>query len=184
MRRLPYTFVLISFITSLLSTCVTSLSWANGDLSFFCGTSQETYATKVRTTTGDKPIIYYRNWAQGSGWTAQKRCQEVTQRFQQFHNQNRLKYLRVGYIHPHPVVCVTPSLQTSCLPQDILFTLEPGTNARTALNNLISLSKGNSSGGVSAYAYIGSQSSISSPLIQNDAQGNPYIDIRTLIQGN
>ncbi|MGK7901847.1 MAG: COP23 domain-containing protein [Hormoscilla sp.] len=58
---------------------------------FFCGTSDGSPATMVRKNGENVPIIIWSNRNfEASGWTRERRCQEVSDRFQRYDNEGKL----------------------------------------------------------------------------------------------
>ena len=74
---------------------------------FSCGVTNGTPATVVTTTDGRSVtmIRWSSNVFDGGGWTPERRCQEVSQRFEGFRQQCRLQYLTTGRINGQPVIC-------------------------------------------------------------------------------
>ncbi|MDH6099194.1 COP23 domain-containing protein [Anabaenopsis sp. FSS-46] len=81
-------------------------------------------------------------------WTPQKRCEEISQRFQDFYNQDRLRYMTVGQIKGLGVICAAQSPET-CNSRNQLFTVKPGSDPQTVLEQLIELASGRTTEGVS-----------------------------------
>ncbi|MCC0178090.1 COP23 domain-containing protein [Waterburya agarophytonicola K14] len=106
-------------------------------VTFSCGTSQlngETVpATVVNNPKLPQPltVIYFdpNNGYFGSEWTPQKRCEEVSQRFQAIYDRDSLGYItvdRAQWIRDGEVnvVCSTKKIDTRCEEDDLLFTLQ------------------------------------------------------------
>lgn len=51
-------------------------------------------------------IVWQSDFFRDSGWTPQKRCNEVTKRFQQFSDSGSLRYIATGTMNQQPVICV------------------------------------------------------------------------------
>jgi len=87
--------------------------------------------TVVDTTRGRiQLIVWESDYFRASGWTPEKRCQEVSKRFQQFSDNNRLRFIANGMIGKYQVICVSPqspppSTNIVCQEQNLLMTLEP-----------------------------------------------------------
>jgi len=126
-------------ITFSLSVIATQPSMAETN-KFFCGIHNGKQATLVNTPRGNVPLIY---WVSGdfaaSGWTDEKRCQEVSQRFEEHHINGTLKYIRTGTIKNNPVLCIASSEGGTCPEKNLIVTLKPGTNAETVLQELVSV---------------------------------------------
>ena len=98
-------------------------------------------ATVVKTKSGKQvPIIYWKSTTfAGSGWTPERRCKEVSMRFQQFHSTNNLEYITTGRMNGLPVICVANSNGGPCA--GLLYTLKPGQNATATLQKLFDVQK-------------------------------------------
>ena len=75
-------------------------------------------------------ILWESSYFSQSSWTPQKRCNEVTRRFQNFSDQGNLKYITTGKINQYNVICVSgqkpsPGSNISCSSEGLLITLEP-----------------------------------------------------------
>ena len=81
-------------------------------------------------------------------WTPQKRCEEISQKFQKFYNEDRLRYMTVGQIKGLGVICAAQSPET-CNSENQLFTVKPGSDPQTVLEQLIALASGRTTEGVS-----------------------------------
>jgi len=107
--------------------------------SFVCGSAAGTPATKVITADGRQvPVI---RWTSSTfneaGWNQQRRCQEVSARFDTFLKQGRLAFITTGRINGLPVICTTDSRGGGC--DGLLYTLKPGQNATATLKNLLDI---------------------------------------------
>lgn len=94
--------------------------------------------TYARTPIGAIPIInWVSNQFSGSGYTPQRRCQEVSGRFQSAYNQGTLNYVTTGYKNGQPVVCTSSSNGGPC--SMVLFTLKPGSDASRTVQQLFDI---------------------------------------------
>jgi hypothetical protein len=85
---------------------------------------------------GNVPIIRWTSdFGASAGYDQQKRCNEVTARFQTYHDQGKLRYLTTGRMNRQRVICVTDSPEGSC--QGLLYTVKPGDNPNERLRSLI-----------------------------------------------
>ena len=96
-------------------------------------------ATVVQTKIGKQvPIIYWKSQTfSGSGWTPERRCQEVSARFQTYHSSGTLEYITTGRMNGLPVICVAQSDGGAC--EGLLYTLKPGQNATATLKKLFEI---------------------------------------------
>jgi len=60
------------------------------------------------------------------GWTPQRRCQEVTSRFQRHQDNGTLRFLKADYRNGAGVICATASASESCNASNVLFTVTQG----------------------------------------------------------
>lgn len=96
----------------------------------------------MTTTRSGKqvPIILWKSGAFSSdGWSPEKRCQEVSQRFNNLHQSGALKYLTTGRTNGMPVICAAKSEGSGCVEGGLLYTLKPGQNAGQTLRNLLAV---------------------------------------------
>lgn len=117
-----------------LST-VTTIKPAYSETTFYCNKVQKT--TIMRTSLGEIPMI---TWYDGSfppPYTPLVRCLEVTARFNKFNNNGTLKYLRTSTLNNYPVICVAAYKGGSCLPNGLLITLKPGSDANETLTRIL-----------------------------------------------
>jgi len=102
---------------------------------FYCGTSRGSPATITRTTRGDIPTIRWVSTDLPPPLTPQQRCQEVSRRFQVYHDNGTLKYITTGTMNDQSVLCVASRQGGDCT--DVLFTLKPGSNPKRTLLRLL-----------------------------------------------
>lgn len=76
-------------------------------------------------------IVWESDYFRASGWTPEKRCQEVTNRFQEFSDQGILKYVTTGIMNKYPVICLGEKVQKpqagdtyQCQSDGLLITLQ------------------------------------------------------------
>jgi hypothetical protein len=103
---------------------------------YYCAQLNGTWGTHVNTPRGRVTLI---NWVNSFSdrWTAQKRCLEVSSRFQKYLSDGSLKYIRTGNINRQPVICVAKSKGGSCPDTNVLITLEPNANPEEVLIKLV-----------------------------------------------
>ncbi len=114
-----------------------------GKAAFFCGKSKfqgrTVPATFARTQNG-KQILMLR-WVSDDSfpppWTAQRRCDEVSRRFQRGYDNGSLKYLTTGIVNRESVVCTLANQGDACTSNNLLFTLKPGTKPSNVLARLL-----------------------------------------------
>lgn len=123
------------------STCLTPQAAEAGTAarSFVCSSAAGAPATNVVTADGRQvPVI---RWTSSvftdAGWNQQRRCQEVSERFDGFLKQGRLSYITTGRMNGQPVICTARSKGGAC--DGLLFTLKPGQDATSTLENLLEI---------------------------------------------
>jgi hypothetical protein len=128
---------------SLLSLGVPAQVHAQTSVGFICSNDLGTPATVVVSSGKERPFI---RWTSdrfaGSGWSAERRCEAVSQRLQESYDKGSLKFLTPGRMNGLPVVCSTDRDGGSCI--DLIYTLKPGQNPATTLSNLLQARQGTS----------------------------------------
>ncbi|NEP46533.1 MAG: fasciclin, partial [Okeania sp. SIO2H7] len=102
--------------------------------------------TYALTSRGNVPVItWYSNFFSSGGYTPEKRCQQVTSRFENFYQTGQLNYITTGTVNAQPVVCATGVNGGSCTGENVLFTLKPGSDPVATVEQLFNLRAGASS---------------------------------------
>lgn len=138
---------LASFLTTAALTLTTVAAFQSpskaDNTTFHCGVwvtgpNAGVPVTFAQTPIGAIPII---NWVShqfsDSGYTPERRCQEVSGRFQSAYNQGTLNYITTGYKNGQPVVCTSSSNGGGC--SMVLFTLKPGSDASRTVQQLFDI---------------------------------------------
>jgi hypothetical protein len=107
--------------------------------SFVCSTAAGAPATNVVTQSGQQvPLIRWTSGVfNGAGWTPERRCQEVSGRFDTYFRQGRLDFITTGRMNGLPVICTARRNGGPC--DGLLFTLKPGQNATHTLQELFTI---------------------------------------------
>ena len=103
---------------------------------YYCARLNGTWSTFVNTPRGRVTLI---NWANdfSPDWTPEKRCSTVSNRFQKFLDGGNLKYIRTGQVNEQPVLCVANIRGGICPDDNVLITLEQGTDPEGVLIRLV-----------------------------------------------
>lgn len=115
---------------------------------YYCDNKSEPPRTIARTTRGDMPIINWKSeYFSRSGWTPEKRCLEVSDRFQSFYRQGLLKHLKTDSMNENPVICTSRTENGAC--DGVLITLERTDDPKKVLQditdpNILSIDRGGS----------------------------------------
>ena len=102
---------------------------------FACDTNQ--MLTTVETERGSVPLIQWTDRSFPPPFTPKQRCQIVSDRFKTFHDNGTLKYIKADKINNLPALCVAAYKGGSCLPNGLLVTFKPGTDANQALLKIL-----------------------------------------------
>lgn len=112
---------------------------------FVCGEDKGEPATLAILPDGTKaPIIRYVSGAfTSAGFSDQKRCDEISARFQYFNDLREIDFMTVGKINGQNVICVTRKEGADCSrdlkSEGLLITVRPGVNPNTTLSQLINV---------------------------------------------
>jgi len=115
---------------------------------FLCDKDVDGAPITVFTNSGRGDVIIIRwasNYFKEGGFDPQRRCQEVSARFQQYREQGKLQYITTGRKNGSNIVCVTEADQDPCLndkDQGQLWTLKPESNPNEAISALKSIRAG------------------------------------------
>jgi hypothetical protein len=141
--KVPLTALAVALSVSSVSV-INSQPTAAQAQDFFCGARWATNpdvaypATKVRNRNGNIPIII---WTENSRindtWTPRKRCETVSQRFEELNRQKRLQALGVGRVNNQPVICGLGSGELACNSNNTLLTVTNGTDPVKFLHDLL-----------------------------------------------
>jgi hypothetical protein len=105
---------------------------------FVCRSVNGVPTTVAETNRGVVPVIrWVSDYFSESGWTPEARCQEVSQRFQTYHEAGSINYLTTGRINRQPVICTSDRQGGTC--QDLLFTLKQTSNPSQTLQELMNV---------------------------------------------
>ena len=104
---------------------------------FYCGDYNGTPATYVSGRRGPVPMIRWEDTSFPPPWTPQRRCQDVSARFQGFYDNGQLNYIKAGRLNHQSVLCITQTQPGECIPQGLLITLKPETDPQRTLERLL-----------------------------------------------
>ena len=108
---------------------------------FVCGVSNGSPATIAVKADGSRvPLIRWTSTIfDSAGWSRERRCSEVSGRFDTLFRQGRLSYITTGRINRLPVICTSASKGSGCSSDTLLYTLKPGQDATAALRALLEI---------------------------------------------
>ena len=131
-------------IVAILQFCGITLIKPPQSVTFICGVSRDGVPTTFaqETTNGGIPksksvIRWVSDFGDKVNYTPQKRCEEVSNRFQDYSNQGLLNYITTGKENGLDTICVAKDKERGgpCL---LLWTLKPGTNPILVRHQLLS----------------------------------------------
>lgn len=130
-------------LTAISTSAILNQPADAGGTTFLCGTTKyqnrNVPATFARAQDGKRVLMI--RWVErdyyGEQWSSQRRCREVSRRFQRSYDHGTLKYITEGIINGKPVICAPVSAVDSCTEKTILFTLKQGANAKEVLQQLL-----------------------------------------------
>lgn len=111
---------------------------------FYSGDFNRTPATYVCARRRPVPIIHWEDTSFPPPWNPQRRCQEVSARFQRFYDNGQLDYLKAGKFKDESVLWVTRTQPGECISGNVLITLKPETNPQLTLQRLLNFQVGGS----------------------------------------
>lgn len=94
-------------------------------------------STTVNTERGSIPLIRWADRSFPPPFTPEQRCQIVSDRFKKFDDNGTLKYIKADTINNLPALCVAAYQGGSCLPDGLLVTFKPGTDANQTLLKIL-----------------------------------------------
>lgn len=132
------TGVTIALVAALTTTATINQPSYGEGTTFYCGKSNGVPTTFVRTQDGKKvPMV---RWVSSSyfppPWTAQRRCQEVSRRFQKNYDNGTLRQIKTGVLRGEPVVCAAVNQNNPCTDRTLLFTVKRGSNPNAIVRKL------------------------------------------------
>ena len=129
----------LALASTVAAASAVSASAAPAARSFVCSTAAGAPATSVVTASGrEVPVIRWTsNVFNEAGWSQERRCLEVSARFDGFLKQGRLAYITTGRMNGLPVICTAASNGGAC--DGLLYTLKPGQDATSTLRNLLEI---------------------------------------------
>ncbi len=105
-------------------------------VTFACVATDKTIATVARTSNQDIPIITWSSKIFSSDWTPEKRCQQVTKKFENLRQKNALNYITTSVVNGSPVICAVKTVNESCTDEAILITLKDRSEAQKVFDQM------------------------------------------------
>jgi len=139
-------------------------SYAQSTTIFFCGVSSDGVPTTFANTSRGRiqVVKWTSDFFTDSGYSPERRCQEVSNRFQKLSGE--LNFLTAGYLNGQPAICAGNS-SPPCTSEKLLFTLKPGSDAAARIQQIF---------------YIGSGAS-NAPLLES-SDPSPTVDLKRFLE--
>ncbi|HEY9706106.1 MAG TPA: COP23 domain-containing protein, partial [Allocoleopsis sp.] len=134
-----------------------------------CVSRNGKYFTVVRTSRGPVPIIEWVN-SYGKEYTKERRCKDVSNRFQFFTESGQLKYLATGTVSKKPVICGVSERGQKCDSNNMLVQLPDGSDRYKVARQLIMIHQSN-----------GNRVRINETRIEVYQNGENYYDIELIL---
>lgn len=95
-------------------------------------------------------IVWKQETFSGSGWNPLRRCQEVSQRYQKYHDQGILRYIGTGKQNGYNIICVLQQVRNGwqCRSNGILITLKKDDDPEKVMKELFNIGNRKSYGGL------------------------------------
>ena len=150
---------------------ITEPSYAGGN-KFSCTKEGNVPVTKVRTPRGNETFI---RWVvqDFKKFPPAQRCKDVSARFQRYYDNGSLFITTRRNFNNYDVICIADRQNVPYRAENVLITLKPGTNMGRVLKEILAFHRG-----------IGGKPVDLSGCHSTDEQGNLYIDVKQLVDGN
>lgn len=128
---------------SAMSACILGFSQdAQASGKFYCGSYNGLPSTMTNSSKTGKPIpiiMWKSSHFASDGWSPERRCEAVSDRFNTLHQKGQMNHLSTGVMNGMPVICAVASRPGRCEDGSLLYTLKPGQNPNKTLKNLLSI---------------------------------------------
>ncbi|MBC1278538.1 hypothetical protein GNF10_21860 [Nostoc sp. UCD121] len=132
--------IVITFATT-IALPIVSLAKPTVKVQYICEMKQDIPITYARTPTETVEFIGWQSQAfSNSGYTPERRCQEVTARFQKHSDAGNLRFITTGRMNNQNVMCVAKKKGSNCISDGLLLTFEPKDNPQKVLVELFNVS--------------------------------------------
>lgn len=128
-------------LTALCTVPLISQAQTNDEVRFICAsgfdqkTNQRFPTTYAWNQRGKIPIVRWKyKWFENSEYTPERRCQEVSSRFQAAYDNQSLNYITNGTENNQKVICTARQQDAACA--NTLLTLRPGDDSLEILTAL------------------------------------------------
>ncbi|MFN6468895.1 MAG: COP23 domain-containing protein [Nostoc sp. SerVER01] len=132
--------VLVTFAAA-IALPVVALARTPLKVQYVCEIKQGIPTTYAHTPTETVEFIGWQSQAFiNSGYTPERRCQEVTARFQKHSDAGNLRFITTGKMNNHNVMCIAQNKGGNCVSDGLLLTFEPKDDPQKVLVELFNVS--------------------------------------------
>lgn len=118
-----------------------SQSQTQGKVEYFCQVSNGIPITFARIPSGTVEMIGWQSRTfNNSGYSPERRCQEVTARFQKHSDAGNLRFITTGKMNNQNVMCVAQKKGGNCIPDGLLLTFESNEDPQKIVAELFNVS--------------------------------------------
>lgn len=147
--KLKTLITVLAATAAIASSATTTLSQSSPEqgVKFICAKSRKGNVPTTYAWTGRGKIAVIR-WESkdlnAAGYTPQRRCEEVSPRFQTAYNHGSISFITNGKINNQRVICTARKVEGDCA--DVLLTLRPQDDSRLVLQQLNEILNGEAAG--------------------------------------
>ncbi|MDF5726869.1 MAG: COP23 domain-containing protein [Rhizonema sp. PD38] len=136
-KRIAAIAVVTSTVAILLISCKGSTT--DRKITYLCRENHYGIpSTIAKTPQGEIAVIRWKSSFGEPEYTPQKRCAEVSNRFQQYQDNGTINYITTGIMNNQSVVCISSTAGGACT--GLLFTLKPNENPSHVIQQLFDIS--------------------------------------------
>jgi hypothetical protein len=134
------------------------------------------YPTTVADTKkGRIELITWKLDTWGENWTPQRRCEEVSKRFQKYFDEGSLKYVGSGTQSGYNILCVLQQTREGwkCKKNGIIITLQSGEDPKQVMKELFDFNRASGTGIVRGEMLDWEDYMDNSPIIESATEEEP-----------
>jgi len=137
MKLVSLTNLLVTGVVTLLaSASISQPSQAQDGQGFYCDTSRNNPVTVYENYRGDTEpwIRWTSNYFRNAGYDSLTRCQEVSERLENYRRNRDLRFVTIGHLNGQNVICTANQFNGRC--DGLILTLKPNEDPERAISNL------------------------------------------------
>ncbi|MDF5716405.1 MAG: COP23 domain-containing protein [Rhizonema sp. NSF051] len=137
MKLIPLTNLLVAGVVTLGATAsISQPSQAQSGRGFYCDTSRNNPVTVYQNHRGGTEpwIRWTSNYFRNAGYDPLTRCQDVSERLENYRRNRQLRFVTTGYMNRQKVICTASEFNGRC--EGLILTLKPNEDPARAISNL------------------------------------------------